>query len=229
MNYRLLPLVFFVFISFKTNSLPFPKTVTSVLENTIHTPTPKTESDVIYNNLKTNTYKLPNQDSFTKALEGYYQWKEKDQIQKDILTLIDFSLSSAEKRLWIIDLKNNTILLQSFVAHGKNSGHEYASKFSNKPKSHQSSLGFYATGETYFGKHGYSMRLDGLEKGINDNARKRAIVIHSASYVSKDFIKKYSRLGRSLGCPALPKDESKEIIDLIKDKSCLFIYHPSPS
>lgn len=141
--------------------------------------------------------------------------------------MVDFSLSSKENRLWVIDLNKNTILFQSLVAHGRNSGNEFADEFSNKPESHQSSLGLYLTGETYIGKHGYSLRLDGQEKGINSNARDRAIVIHGADYVSENFIKQHGRLGRSFGCPSLPNEVSKEIIDAIKDKSCLFVYYPS--
>lgn len=229
MIYRLLPLLLFAFVSFKTNPTPFPKNANSVELSTDIEHNPETRLESIYNNLNTNTYRLPNQKSFTQALEGYYQWKEKGLVQNDILTLIDFSLSSTEKRLWVIDLKNNIILFQSLVAHGRNSGNKFATQFSNRSESHQSSLGFYATGETYYGKHGYSLRLDGLEKGINNNARKRAIVIHGASYVSNEFINQHGRLGRSFGCPSLPNGDSKEIIDLIKNKSCLYIYFPSES
>ncbi len=185
--------------------------------------------ETIYHSLRTNNFRLPKQESFTKALEGYYQWKDNGKVQKDILTIVDFSMSSKEERLWVIDLKNNQILFQSLVAHGRNSGIEYATSFSNKPESHQSSLGFYTTGETYIGKHGYSLRLDGLEKGINNNARKRAIVIHGADYVSETFIENNGRLGRSFGCPSVPEELSKELIDTIKNKSCLYIYYPSNS
>jgi hypothetical protein len=136
-------------------------------------------------------------------------------------------LSSNSKRLWVIDLATNTILFQSLVAHGRNTGEEFAKSFSNSAQSFKSSLGFYATGEIYSGKHGMSLRLDGLEKGINDNARSRGVVVHGANYVSNSFIKNNKRLGRSQGCPALPEELSKEIINVIKDKSCLFIYHPS--
>lgn len=143
---------------------------------------------------------------------------------EDIVSIIDFSKPSTEKRLFIIDLKNQKLLHHSLVAHGKNTGQNVASSFSNRKGSNQSSLGLYRTGESYQGKHGYSLRLDGLEKGFNDNARSRAIVIHSAWYVSESFIQKNGRLGRSFGCPALPSDQSKEIIDLIKDGTCLYIY-----
>lgn len=183
----------------------------------------------VYNSLETNNFKLPNLESFSKAFEGYQLLKNKGMIKKDILTIIDFSLSSKEKRLWIIDMSTNEILLNTLVAHGKNSGNDYASKFSNKNESYRSSLGFFSTGEVYRGKHGLSLKLDGLEKGINDNARKRAVVIHGADYVSKTFIRNHKRLGRSQGCPAVPVELSKKIIQTIKNKSCLFIYHPSRS
>ncbi len=180
----------------------------------------------LYSDLQTNQYELPKLASFTQALKGFYKLKEKGIIKKDILTLIDFSLSSNVKRLWVIDLASKTILFQSLVAHGRNTGEEFANSFSNAAQSFKSSLGFYATGEVYNGKHGLSLRLDGLEKGINDNARNRGVVMHAADYVSNSFVKNNKRLGRSQGCPAVPVALSKEIISAIKDKSCLFIYHP---
>jgi len=180
-----------------------------------------------YNALESNNFNLPNLESFTKAFEGFQLLKSKGMVKKNILTIIDFSLSSSEKRLWIIDMDTNEIILNTLVAHGKNSGDNYAVNFSNKNESYQSSLGFYATGEVYIGKHGLSLKLDGLEKGINDNARKRAVVIHGADYVSNTFIRNHKRLGRSQGCPAVPVEFSKKIIQTIKDKSCLFIYHPT--
>ncbi|WP_186757466.1 murein L,D-transpeptidase catalytic domain family protein [Echinicola salinicaeni] len=142
------------------------------------------------------------------------------------LTIIDFSLPSSSKRLWTIDPLKGSILHHTYVAHGRNSGNLMATKFSNTNSSFMSSLGFYLTAETYYGKHGYSLRLDGLEEGLNDNARKRAIVIHGAEYANPEFIQKAGRLGRSLGCPALPMDVYEEIINTIKDESCLFIYAP---
>jgi hypothetical protein len=124
-------------------------------------------------------------------------------------------------------MDKNKILFNSLVAHGKNSGDLYAEQFSNKNESFQSSLGFYITNETYIGEHGLSLKLDGLERNKNDNARNRAIVIHGADYVSNDFIKKHNRLGRSFGCPSLPTEVSEKIITTIKNKSCLFINHHS--
>lgn len=180
----------------------------------------------IYSGLNRNQYELPKLASFTLALKGFYKLKAKGLIQKNRITLIDFSLSSNVKRLWVIDLTTNTILFQSLVAHGRNTGDEFAKSFSNAAQSLKSSLGFYATAEVYTGKHGLSLRLDGLEKGINDNARNRGVVMHAADYVSNSFITKNKRLGRSQGCPVIPATISKEIITAIQDKSCLFIYHP---
>lgn len=143
---------------------------------------------------------------------------------ENLLTIIDFTKPSTEKRLFIIDLAHQKLLHHTLVAHGKHTGLNIAENFSNTSQSLQSSLGFYNTSEPYYGKHGYSLRLDGLEQGINDNARNRAIVIHGASYVSEDFVETHGRLGRSWGCPALPVGQTREIIDLIKQGSCLYIY-----
>ena len=158
---------------------------------------------------------------FQNAMESLDQMEYGNE---DILTIIDFSKPSTEKRLFILDLEKQELLYHTYVAHGKNTGVNMATKFSNNKGSNQSSLGLYRTGESYQGKHGYSLRLDGLEQGFNDNARSRAVVMHSASYVSEDFIKRHGRLGRSWGCPAVPVEFSKEIIDLIKGGSCLYIY-----
>lgn len=221
MIYKLIPILLIGFISHSTNYS------STNLHSIDFTTTTLSSAETVYENLNTNDFELPTKASFIKAFEGYYRLEKAGKIQKDLLTVVDFSLSANEKRLWVIDLELNAILSQTYVAHGRNTGNEYASSFSNTPESFQSSLGFYATAETYFGKHGYSLRLDGLEKGINDKARERAIVIHGADYVSENFISQHGRLGRSLGCPSLPKEESKTIIDLIKEKSCLFIYFPS--
>jgi hypothetical protein len=159
---------------------------------------------------------------FNKAILGYRQIDKLK--KKNVITIIDFSKPSTENRFFVIDLETKRLIYKCFVAHGKNSGDNYAKSFSNKPESLKSSPGFYVTAETYSGKHGYSLKLDVLEKSINDNARAREIVIHGAEYVSEEFISKYGRLGRSWGCPALPVDISKEVIDMISDGSCLFIY-----
>ncbi|ADY52250.1 hypothetical protein Pedsa_1693 [Pseudopedobacter saltans DSM 12145] len=165
---------------------------------------------------------------FEKAITGFINLKSENRLNndKDILTVIDFSKSSTEKRMWIIDLKNKSVLLNTYVAHGRGSGDDIANSFSNLAESHQSSLGFYVTNETYQGKHGLSLRLDGLDKGINNLARTRAIVVHGASYVSENFINTHGRLGRSHGCPAVPDYLNEKIISLIKDKTCMFINGP---
>lgn len=181
-------------------------------------------STTIYNqaNLAANGL---DQELFKKALIGYYNLKKSKQLStgKSIITIIDFSKKSSQKRLWIIDLNKNKLLFHTLVAHGQGSGLDLATNFSDTRSSNQSSLGFYLTSETYIGKHGLSMRLDGLDKGFNSNARARAVVVHGAEYVSQDFINKTGRLGRSHGCPALPKELTSTIINTIKGKTCLFI------
>jgi len=144
--------------------------------------------------------------------------------KKDVITIIDYSQPSTEKRLFIIDLVNNKLLFYTLIAHGKNSGENLATVFSNVPESKTSTIGFFITAETYMGSNGYSLRIDGIEKGINHNARKRDIIIHKADYVSEEFIKQEGRLGRSWGCPALPNEVSKDIIDIIKEGTCIFVY-----
>ncbi|UII27235.1 murein L,D-transpeptidase catalytic domain family protein [Fulvivirga maritima] len=169
----------------------------------------------------------PEYELFKKGLIGYLNLKKQNKLSESgLLTLIDFRMSSNKKRLWIIDLKTHEVLYHTLVAHGRNSGNEFAKKFSNVPNSNTSSLGFYVTGETYSGKHGLSLRLDGVEAGFNNNARDRAIVMHGANYVDKSFTKNYGRLGRSFGCPSIPMGLREEIIPLIAEKSCLFIYYP---
>ena len=183
--------------------------------------------EAVYNSLDANNFNRPNLESFSKAFEGFSILKQQGKIKNDFLTIIDYGQSSKHNRLWVIDMKENKILFNTLVAHGKNSGEDYATKFSNENESLKSSLGFFTTGETYNGKHGLSLKLDGLESGINNNARQRAIVIHGANYVCNSFIKANNRLGKSHGCPALPLEVSKKIIQTIKEKSCLFIYFPS--
>ena len=158
---------------------------------------------------------------FMHAVEGMRTFEFRND---KILTIVDYTRASHEKRMFVIDLEHRKLLYHSLVAHGRNSGVHFAEEFSNENRSLMSSPGFYRTAETYQGRHGYSLRLDGLEKGINDRARERAIVIHGADYVSKDFIEKHGRIGLSWGCPALPEELSREIIDVIKEGSCLYIH-----
>ncbi len=159
---------------------------------------------------------------FKTAMLGYRQIINLK--KRNIVSIIDFSKPSTEKRFFVIDLKKKELLYRCFVAHGKNSGDNFAKSFSNQSQSMKSSMGFFITAETYSGRHGYSLRLDGLERSINDNTREREIVIHGAEYVSEEYIKQVGRLGRSWGCPALPPEISKEVIDEISNGSCLFIY-----
>lgn len=225
MNYRFFSLLAFVlFTSF--SNIPDTKNTFHSIKH-IESAKPLSKVEAVYEQLETNALAMPSFESFNQALEGFYKLKEKGLVQKEVLTLVDFTQSSTTKRLWVIDLENNTVLYNTLVAHGKNSGEEFANSFSNKPESFQSSLGFYVTGEVYTGKHGTSLRLDGLEKGYNDNARNRAVVLHGADYVSESFIKNHRRLGRSQGCPAVPVEMNERIINAIKGKSCLFIYHNS--
>ncbi len=166
-------------------------------------------------------------DLFSYAMKGYKYLSEHNRLNKSgIITIIDFSKPSDEKRLFILDAITGKVLFKTLVAHGRNSGQDIAKKFSNAASSFASSLGFYITSDTYIGKHGYSLRLNGCEKGFNDNAYKRAIVVHGAEYVSESFIQQNGFLGRSHGCPAIPSALSQKIIDVIKDGSCLFIYSP---
>lgn len=160
-------------------------------------------------------------EAFRQAVTGYRHIEGK---KKEVLTLIDFTKPSTEERLYMIDMKSRKLMLTSLVAHGRNSGGNYATSFSNQSGSYKSSLGFYLTSTTYNGKNGYSLILDGLDKGVNDNARARAIVVHGAPYANPSVIARGGRLGRSLGCPALPEKNSRQIIDLIKGGSVLFIY-----
>ncbi len=165
---------------------------------------------------------------FSYAMKGYEFLKQHNQLgNPGVISIIDFSKRSDEKRLFILDINSGQILFKTLVAHGRNSGMELAKTFSNVASSLASSLGFYVTAGTYNGKHGYSLRLNGCEKGFNDNACKRAVVVHGADYVSESFIHQNGYLGRSYGCPAVPAAFSKDIIDIIKGGSCLFIYAPS--
>ena len=162
------------------------------------------------------------------ALSGYAQLNNEGKLnRKDIITILDFSKPSTEERLFVINLVTKKVIAKSLCAHGRNSGEIWAEKFSNNSESYQSSLGFYICSETYDGKHGYSLKLDGQEAGINDKARDRGVVIHGADYVSNNFIANNGKLGRSQGCPALPIEKNAKINNLIKGGTCFFIYHPT--
>jgi hypothetical protein len=165
--------------------------------------------------------------AFEYAYEGYQNLCAENRLNNDqFLTIVDFSQSSRSKRFYLVDVKNCKLVLNTYVAHGKNSGVDQAAKFSNVPESNQSSLGFYVTKNTYTGKHGLSLRLAGMEAGFNDKAEARAIVVHGAEYVNSGRVNS-AYMGRSQGCPALPEDVSAKVIDLIKDGSAMFLYYPS--
>lgn len=144
------------------------------------------------------------------------------------LAVIDYSRPSTEPRLWVFDLHTGQLLFEELVSHGRGSGDAKATRFSNVPESYQSSLGLFRTQNTYHGRNGYSLRLEGLESGVNDRAYDRAIVVHGADYVSQDFIAQTGRLGRSHGCPAVRSDIAAPLIDSIKDEQYLFVYYPEP-
>lgn len=169
----------------------------------------------------------PSYNVFSIAMKGFKNLSMSDnRIKKNILTIIDYSKSSNEKRLWVINLDTREVLFHDYVAHGRNSGNEFARRFSDTPDSNMSSIGFYLAEETYKGSHGLSLRLDGVDKSFNENARDRDIVMHGADYVSDAFIKKYGRLGRSLGCPSVSMEIYQQLIDTIQGGSLLFIYYP---
>lgn len=168
-------------------------------------------------------------DIFSLAIKGLKKLEAEGKLNNpNIITIADYSQSSSKKRLYVIDLKSGKLLFNTYVAHGRNTGEEFAKSFSNEEGSLKSSLGFYITEHPIVGSHtGYALMINGVEKGINDNAAKRAIIIHSADYATETFIKKHGRLGRSFGCPVLPPDMNKPIIESIKGGTCLFIYHPN--
>jgi len=167
-------------------------------------------------------------DVFNLAIKGLKKLDANGKLQNpNIVTIADYSQSSNRKRLYVIDLKNKKLLFNTYVAHGRNTGGEYARSFSNVEGSYKSSLGFYITEHPITGSHtGFSLLIDGVEKGINDNAVQRAIIIHAAEYATENFIKKYGRLGRSYGCPSVPPEMNKPIIDAIQGGTCLFLYNP---
>lgn len=163
---------------------------------------------------------------FKYGMTGYYSLRQQGKLSdKELISIIDFTKSSTKKRFYTIDLDKKQVKYYTYVSHGRNTGEDKAKSFSNTVHSNQSSLGFYITGETYVGSKGYSLKLDGIEKGYNDRLRERAVVIHPAEYVSEYYIKKYGRLGRSWGCPALPPAIAKEVIETIKDHTAIFAYY----
>lgn len=185
------------------------------------------QSYSLYDAMKLKKYGL-SKKAFEYAWRGYQYLQEQGAlVNNGVLSICDFSQSSRRKRMYIIDVQQQKILVNTYVAHGRNSGGEYARSFSNSPESHKSSLGFYVTKTTYYGGHGLALKIDGVENGINDKADERNIVVHGSDYVGAEFIKFNRFNGRSFGCPAVPANQTEKVINTIKNGSCLFIYHPN--
>jgi hypothetical protein len=165
--------------------------------------------------------------AFDLAVRGFEKLLVQGKLMNSaVLSIVDFSLPSSHKRLFVINVKSQELIFYDYVAHGKNSGAAIAKSFSNKINSLKSSLGFFVTKNTYNGKNGLSLALDGKEKGINDHALARAVVIHGAPYVNENFATQKNGIGRSWGCPAVPEKINASLIETIKDGSCFFIYAP---
>jgi hypothetical protein len=207
------------------SSFKSAETAAAVTDNTVAA-TAKSASAVLYDSLKLDELGL-SMEALQYAYKGYEYLLEEGAVKNsDIFTVVDFSQSSFRKRMYIIDVKNYKVLVNTYVAHGKNTGLQYAKDFSNKPESLQSSLGFYVTKGTYSGKHGLSLKLDGKEPGFNNKAEERAIVVHGADYIGAHRLNS-PYMGRSFGCPAVPQAQASKVINTIKDGTVLFIYHPS--
>ena len=186
------------------------------------------QASLIYTRMKLDSSGL-DEKAFEYAWRGYHNLLKKRLIRRrSVLSICDFSQSSSNKRMYVIDVRHKKLLFRTYVAHGQNSGDEYASSFSNEPDSYKSSLGFYVTQWTYFGHNGLSLKLNGVDSGYNDMAAKRNIVLHGSTYVSDRYMQEFGTLGTSLGCPAIPSTVSGRIIRAVKGGSCLFIYHPTP-
>lgn len=196
-----------------------------VIANTADAPAIITITDSLYDTMHLADYGLE-REVFFQAYKGFlYLLSKKKLHNTDVLTIVDYSQSCNSKRLYVIDLINLQLLYNTYVSHGKNSGGEFPNSFSNEKDSNKSSIGFLITGETYFGNYGTAMRLDGAEQGINDHVRERDIVFHGSNFVNDKIIEERGKIGRSLGCPAVPKAEHTAIMETIKGGSCFFIYH----
>jgi hypothetical protein len=202
------------------------KNFPSLLTSSAESPALKRMSDSLYDRIGLSSYGLEREVFYT-AFKGYEYLQNKGVVRKkNVLTVCDYSQSSNNKRLYVIDVIEGRLLYNTYVSHGKNSGGEFATSFSNLQESNKSSLGFMLTAETYSGKAGYSMRFDGMEPGINDRVRRRDIVLHGSYFVNAKVVEDRGRIGNSLGCPAIPIEYRKQVIDAIKGGSCFFINHP---
>ena len=201
----------------------------SLLSNSSSAPVIKKAADSIYDLISLGEYGL-DKDVFFNAYKGFQYLRNKGLLRKtNLLTICDYSQSSKNKRLYVIDLINGRLLFNTYVSHGRNSGEEYATSFSNFNNSNKSSLGFLVTGQPYKGKAGYSLQLNGMEPGINDLVKMRSIVLHGSRFVGESVLASRGTIGRSLGCPAVPYGIHFRIIDAIKGGSCVFVSSPDDS
>ncbi|RPD49947.1 hypothetical protein DNI29_03895 [Hymenobacter sediminis] len=230
---RLLPFVASLFLATPL-AAPVAKSKAATTSSSRQAATPVVAPTAVYNQRLHDLYQdlgVEQQglrfEVFEKAMTGYLNLESEGKLSaKQLLTVVDFSLPSTEKRLWVLDLAAKQVKFHTLVAHGHNSGENMATNFSNENESNMSSLGFYVTQGEYTGKHGRSLKLTGVDEGYNTNALSRAVVMHGAEYVSEDFIRQYGRLGRSLGCPALPMDQKDAIIEAVGGQTCLFLNGP---
>lgn len=220
-------LFLFVFVLLFFNvSYVLSEKVTVIKEKSENTSTNHNISTIknVYDSLHLDIKGL-SEEAYQYAIRGLREVKAEGMLKNDsIITIVDFDQPSYQKRMYVIDIKNYKMLFNTWTAHGRNTGREMAINFSNNPQSYKSSLGLYITDDTYFGNNGYSLRLIGLEK-TNSNAASRAIVLHGAPYVSQATIDAMGYIGRSHGCPAVPRELTKPIIEKIKGGSCFFIYN----
>ena len=212
------------FTGVRASAPVFQYPIAAVTKDTLSDSVKAVRADLLFDSLNLGKLGLGRR-AYDYGMLGYNVLKKKHKLNNDrILSIVDFSIPSGRKRLFVIDVKNYKLLFVTYVAHGKNTGLEKALYFSNEPESNKSSVGFFVTLGTYAGEHGYSMRLQGEEIGFNNKALERDIVIHSASYVDESVVKSQGYLGRSLGCPALSGSVYKQVINKIKNGTCLFVY-----
>ncbi|HMH24278.1 MAG TPA: murein L,D-transpeptidase catalytic domain family protein [Puia sp.] len=221
------------FISYTVSATPV-YTKTAEVENLLKSIAVKAEMKMVARTAISIYDEMDLEDSgldrkaFEYAWMGYYKLQKKGVLHKTgILSICDFSQSSSKERMYVIDVRHRKLLYRTFVAHGINSGEEFANSFSNTDESCKSSLGFYVTSNTYVGINGLSLRINGVDKGFNDHASRRNIVIHGAPYVSLRILHKYGVMGTTFGCPAIPTEMSTQIIPAVKNGTCFFIYYPS--
>ena len=216
-----------LFISLLHLPFAFAKSVIGAPNATIDSSTLVLPEKTVYDSLKLDLCGLSRQ-AFDYAKKGWEKLGIQGKLaNQSVIAIVDFSQPSSQKRLYVLDMKNYKVLFNTLVAHGRNSGREWATYFSNQLSSYKSSPGFYITGQTYSGSNGYSLKLTGIENGINDKAFQRAIVMHGADYVNESYIASRGYIGRSQGCPAVPVKEAKSIINTIRNGACLYIYAPA--